>query len=710
MAAEVVAAAAIGIALFVLTVGTAVLDPRNIRWMAAGDAAQYYLGWSFFRRSGWAWPPSLNPDYGLEIASTIFFADVVPGAALLSKLAGAPATGPWQYHGLWLLLCFALQAVFAWRLAALFLSSRLQCALIAALACLSPVFMRVLFQSGHYALSGQWTVLAALLLCVRPPTHRQGVLWGLLVALAALVHSYLFVMVFALWASDLVRRYWLWRLVRPVAAEAVGVVLLGFGALWLAGFRLLPGGGLAQGQLFGTYRAHLATFFDSEGWSRLWPDIASRASDIEGSAFLGLAGLALAIAAAFSILLRRPLTRDAPAIWPAAVAALGLCLFALSNQIAIGRVELVEVPLPGRVMVAAEMLRASGRMTWPLHYLLLLGAAIAVARRLPRAIGTAVLALAVVVQFADTAPARTQHGERLRQVGSSWPSPLVDPFWEDLAPAYKRLRRIPATSHGPHWEWLSYYALTHDMATDAVYLARFAGREHMALLAKGEQELASGRFDPDTLYVLDDASARLAAASIDRSRDLLVELDGLNVLAPGWLRSRQAPDLPLAGGQSEGAPVRPPLLRQGAPLVFTGGSAGVAALRDGWSAPEAWGTWSDGNLAFLAMRLPAGTGGVELSMLVQGFIDPANPRQRAIVSSGGVRLAEWIFDTSANRGTRDLFVPPEVLRPVEGRQREIVLQLELPDARETDPDAAAPNRRRLGLALFSISLRPRPEQ
>ena len=56
-----------------------------------------------------------------------------------------------------------------------------------------------------------------------------------------------------------------------------------------------------------------------------------------------------------------------------------------------------------------------------------------------------------------------------------------------------------------------------------------------ALRARTAAILASGAYEPGTLYVLRDAaSLALARASHDPGRDGLVQADGYWVLAPGW--------------------------------------------------------------------------------------------------------------------------------------------------------------------------------
>src|SRR3982751_4213177 len=85
--ADVLLAVFVGGAAFLAIVGPQVLDVTNIGWLTqAGDSFTHYLGWEFFRRSPWTWPPGLNPDYGLQFSSSIIFSDSVPLLALALKL------------------------------------------------------------------------------------------------------------------------------------------------------------------------------------------------------------------------------------------------------------------------------------------------------------------------------------------------------------------------------------------------------------------------------------------------------------------------------------------------------------------------------------------------------------------------------------------------------------------------------------------------
>ena len=534
----------IGAAAFGLVLGFGILDPRNIAWMQVGDTPQYYLGWSFFRSSPPTWPPAVNPRFGIELSSTIFFADIVPLLALPLKALIAPPGGAWQFHGAWLLACFLLQAVFAHRIATLFLRDPMERLILVAIVTFSPVLLWRLpgphANAAHLSLCAQWLLLWAGWLCLRPPTPRQTALWLALGATASMVHAYLLAMALAFWVADVVRRRISGDKPLALALEAVAMGCVVAASLWLAGFRWLDGAGLAEPG-FGIFRANLLTLFDTHSaWSFVINRLTVHPGEYEGFAYLGTGGLVLLLAALWSVR-REPIPRVPRAYWPFIVAVAALALGAVSNVVALGPWELVVIPLPGPVEHFAAAFRSSGRMIWPLHYLVLFAAAVILARQASPRLGRILLALALLLQVGDGAAGWLPIRRAADVSGPAWPTPLRDPFWDEAAARAERIRYVPTANHPRPWRALSNLALAHRIETDAVYLARVPQSALLASRTAGLAMLETGRFEAGTLYVLHDDVACRALDVIDPSRDLLARIDGLNVLAPGWLGGRDWP-------------------------------------------------------------------------------------------------------------------------------------------------------------------------
>src|SRR5581483_771831 len=189
-----------GLAAFLLVVGIRPLSPSNVVWLRGSDPLKDYMGWSFFRHSPWAFPLGANPQWGMEKAgASIFFSDSIPILAFLFKPFSGLLTDPFQYDGLWLLICFLLQSYFAWRLLARVTSDTAIRACGALLFVFAPpMMMRI---GLHYALVGQWILLAAIWTSVERPRHTIAA-WAFIVSLTVLIHPYLAAMVLALWAAN----------------------------------------------------------------------------------------------------------------------------------------------------------------------------------------------------------------------------------------------------------------------------------------------------------------------------------------------------------------------------------------------------------------------------------------------------------------------------------------------------------------------------
>lgn len=531
------AAMAIGIAVIAGIYGWHILPPWHTGWMLEGtigpDPVQYWLGWTYFARSPWAWPPGANPDWGLEVGSGIFFSDSIPLLAFAFK-ALRPLVQVPQYWGLWIFACGALQALLAWRLVGLVTADPLARLAGAALFVLQPILLNRL--GGHFALGGQFLLLAALHLCLTSAASwRRLVAWAGLVLAASLIHAYLLPMVAGLWAAD-----WLGRALprdrrpKPLAAEALAVPAAGLAGLWAGGFFLLGGGMGGTWGGFGAMQLDLLAPFDPSQWGRFLPQLP-RPDHLEArDSYLGLGTILLLLAGAAAFLWRpRP---GLPRRWPLLAGLAVMLALAVTHRVSLGgQVVLVLAELPPPVLAAADALRASVRFFWPLAYALILGAIAALAHVLGGRRTGLLLAALLLVQLADLKPGFDRLDRFFRPAPATAALRLADPFWMAATARYQRIRLAPTGMQARHWEEVAVLAATRGLPTDAVYLARIDPARVRALNAGTLHRLASGQYEPGSLYVLgDDAMLAAARAGMDPARDLLARFDEVWVLAPGW--------------------------------------------------------------------------------------------------------------------------------------------------------------------------------
>ncbi|MGG5810591.1 DUF6311 domain-containing protein [Falsiroseomonas sp. CW058] len=538
--AGVAAAAAIGFAAMAVMFGTHILPPSHTGWMLTGtlgpDPVQYWLGWTYFARSPWAWPPGLNPDYGLELSSSVFYSDSIPLLAFAFK-ALRPVVEVAQYWGMWNFACAMLQGVLAWRLIGLATAHPLPRVAGAALFVLSPIMLARL--GWHFALGAHFLLLAALHLCLTRAAAQWRLLqWAGLILAASLIHSYLLPMVAGFWAAD-----WLARAVAPgrrtpwLAAElplAPGAGVLG---LWLGGFFALRGGFGGTWGGYGHMQLDLLAPFDPGGWGMVLPDLPGPDHLEVGDSYLGL-GVMLVLALGLVAHARRPVPW-LRARWPLLAAVLGMWALAVTHRVSVGGHVVELFALPAGAQAVADALRASERFLWPLTYTALAAAVFAMIRGFGPARAGVVLAVLAVVQAADLRGGFAFQERPYAPGAAVAPLRLQDPFWAEAAARYSRLRLAPTGMQARHWEEVAVFAATHGLPTDAVYLARLDPARIAALNAEVLDRLTTGRHEPGTLYALgDEATLAAARQGMDPARDLLARFDGIWVLAPGW---RDAP-------------------------------------------------------------------------------------------------------------------------------------------------------------------------
>jgi hypothetical protein len=314
-------------------------------------------------------------------------------------------------------------------------------------------------------------------------------------------------------------------------------------ALWAAGFFLLQGGhGGGVGSEFGSYGTwsfNLLGFLDPDDWSAFMPDLPDTGHwDGLGSAYLGLGGLSLLAAGLLALAIwPAPLPRR---LWPLAASLLVLLAYAVTHRVALGSQVWVLFEPPHWFVRPLAALRNSIRMAWPLAYALMFGAILACVRSFGgRRTGWLLLGL-LMLQWVDLRPGIASRGVAAAAAPRAVPERLSDPFWAEAVRRYARVRCTPAANIGAGWDSVgALLARAGAVPTDCVYLARVDDRAIEALRADVAQALYSGAHEPGTLYVLrDEASRALAQTSRDPERDLLLEADGIWVLAPRWHQAR----------------------------------------------------------------------------------------------------------------------------------------------------------------------------
>ncbi|UUY09034.1 glycosyltransferase [Pseudomonas sp. J452] len=143
-----------------------------------------------------------------------------------------------------------------------------------------------------------------------------------------------------------------------------------------------------------------------------------------------------------------------------------------------------------------------------------------------------------------------------------------------------------------------------------------------------------------------------------------------------------------------------PLYRLGDTISFHSEGNATAFQGPGWSYPESWGTWTDGNKAELHLRLE-NTPEHDLLLTFEGqcFLTDTRSSQRVDIYMADTCIGAWHFDPSNNDGKHQCRIPGNSFI-----SKHLTLRFQLPDARSPASLGVSSDTRRLGLALLTLSL------
>ena len=491
--------ALVGAMFFYWIAGTRVIDVTQFEWLMKLDWRINFLGWHLFRNDPWQWPPGRIEGYLAGEGTSIGFTDSVPLAALALKPFDSWLPTPFQYFGLWLLLCFILQGMFGALIARIYTRSSLVQIAAAALFVLAPT---LLIRVGHPALTAHFVLLWAIYLYLasdreRPASAISQIVLGFTVGL---VHPYLAAMTLALLATIPLRD----RSARSVAAFGATLVAT-TAAWWTAGLLAVSNTtDLSAGGL-GLYSMNALSPITPRGWSVLLPEwpVAHEMQAYEGFQYLGAGVLALLLVAFAIVMLRRRRVRWG-VVTPLLAACVLCALYALSPRVTLGDSVLIDFSNPQLDRLA--FFRASGRFFWPMTYWLLAASVATIVTRVSARTAGTILVVVVALQFVDQHNAHAERRATSRSAAfHAWPRQLVSPAWHEVLPHYDRVLIVPASQCGGapiEHEELAYLAGLHGLTINSGLGARWdetARRRHCGAL---DRAVASGQIDDRSLFVV----------------------------------------------------------------------------------------------------------------------------------------------------------------------------------------------------------------
>lgn len=532
----------LGLLAFLFIYGPGTLDPTNTRWLLnAGDLTQHFLGWSFFRNDNWSFPLGKTISYGYPFGISITYTDSVPLLAFIFKLINPILPHNFQYFGIWELICFALSGVFAALILKLFTKNNLLVASGVLFFIFSPVMIfRV---AGHNALSGQWIVLWALYLFLSSTKEKIQVNianWIIVNFVSILVHPYLTLMVLVIYFGYEINKFLaerkilqnLLRIVAVLASLILAVVILG---LYSSDISLLEPG-------LGYTSMNLNALVNPIGWSKYFlKDLPLESVwQYEGFNYLGFGMILLAITALvvyFKNIFSRKKESTSKFINVGIIFIILFCLFfSLSNRVTFSNHLLFSYPLPKIVEKAWSIFRATGRIFWPVYYLIYIFVFIQlfglVKTRRGELLLAVVLLLAVTLQVVDIKPG-LDYSNKVFSAKNNYTDPFKSDFWQKIL-EHKHIVVLPPyeknSSDKGFYDIIADYSARNKLTVNSGYFARGPYDKISEFANEKTDSLESGVFNPDEIYILRDRVFfdRLKAKYQNQAN--FMEVDGYSVI------------------------------------------------------------------------------------------------------------------------------------------------------------------------------------
>ena len=672
------------------------LDPTNIAWTGEGDAGQHYVGWLFYRYSDWTFPIGLNPDWGMENAVSIIYADALPFFAIPFKVIQRWLPEPFQYYGIWFLLCFVLSSFFTMRILAEYKAPKIVQIVGAFFAAASPVLL--LRIPAHQSLTAHWIIIWALGLALSTRNNLHWCEWAWLLCTSIAVHPYFTFMVIPIFVADGVvrelipifmtnnRRRFCIDLMKCITISFLMVI-----TAWQIGLIGLSNTSPSTGG-YGYFKSNLNTLLNPMGFSAFLKDWPTNPGEYEGFGYLGL-GLILLLVIAITIRSELPKNHKVFKIniAPLTLAISCLILIAISGKISINNYTFNIID--GQQFDILSTFRASGRFIWVLWYFILITSILTLTKSYSiNLISFRLLICLLIGTFAIQAIDIHQQNHDTRRLELMTKKSTtffpIDPKWEDIALSYDKLRVLhnPGNDYSD-WRNIAYLAGIHHMQTNTGYWARTKNTAVADAIKRDDEILGTGHFPEKTAYVITKRDiAQITKNTPSDSK--LVKLNGLYLLLPHW----RGAELPSNWPKLSDLIFTPALDRDY--FVNDIDIDGAKLLSSGWSNQEPWGTWSNGNKASIIFIIPDHAS--ELVLTAHPFITENHKSQRVIIKT---KKDVIVFDDVMK--TRN-----DIRIPLDDRVMENIQNLAIAELSFEFPDAASPasvgfngDERVLGLGL-----------
>ena len=488
------------------------ISPLNSEWLFSGDLSTYQLGWQFFKLDEWRFPLGINPNYGIYLNSSVVFSDSIPLFAIFFKIFKNFLPSEFQYFSIWILVCVYLQLYFSFKIIYKITNDLLYSAIGSLFFGIATIFIH---RSGiHLSLFGQWIILSFFY--VELLDKNKFYYKSLIILLSTTIHFYFTIILLIIFFIEKVIDYFRnKKLIKNILIQTLIVLFASLFLMYIIGyFSLNLDDGLGWG--YGYYNFNLNSFFNPVGqtniseviWSNFLAKREFQNGQIEGFSYLGLSGFIFLIIFVFNMFNKRN------NIIYSNIKIFTICMIFLilstSNNIYFDQTSIIKIPLNNIFYGIFSTIRASGRLIWPIYYLIFIVGIIFIYQNFQKKISLLIILILLLVQIVDISKGLNQYklGKQYDQKNNQ--IFIKDKIWKDLSRNYNQIRLLEPQNNSKIYHLLSKTLFKEKfLKTDIVYLARANRQKTIDMKYKIVNLLDIGDLDLfyKTVFISDNINA-----------------------------------------------------------------------------------------------------------------------------------------------------------------------------------------------------------
>ena len=461
--------------IFFYLLGFDFIKINNQEWFNSGDISTYQLGWKYFREDIWRFPIGLNPNYGIYLNGSVIFSDSIPFFAIFFKIFKNILPTNFQYFSIWIFVCLYLQLFFSFKII-YNLTGNFLYSFIGSLFFISAA---TLIHRGaiHLSLFAHWIILSGFYIEILESRFKN--LFRILnILLSLTIHFYftiiLFLFLVLIQICDYLEKQIKFKKILAEIFKISGFIIL---LMYFIGyFSINLNDGLGWG--YGVYNFNLNSFFNPSGltnidifsWSLFLPNQNYQNYEIEGFSYLGISGIFFLFLLIVNLFYKKYYTIFSNK--KLLIICIPFIILAVSNNINFGATNFLLIPLHDILYLIFSVIRASGRLIWPVYYLIFFVGIIFIYKFFDGKKAILIILTLFVLQIVDLSP-----GLKNYKFGAQYQTKennnLTDEIWNDISNNFDQIRLLEPKNQSTIYNRINQILLKENfLKTDIIYLAR----------------------------------------------------------------------------------------------------------------------------------------------------------------------------------------------------------------------------------------------